>query len=155
MEPPDPSREAVVADEARRKAEEIVEKEEGVVRRLSGWPDVVVTAGAVAMSLFHLYTAWGIVPTQKLRALHVGFVLGLLFLVFPAAKRFRDRIRWYDVALSLLGIATIAHILLDFDEFIERAVTPSRLDLFLGIALVVLVLEAVRRTSGIILTSVV
>jgi TRAP transporter 4TM/12TM fusion protein len=156
MEPSDPSTQnAVVADEARRKAEEIVEKEEGVVRRLSGWPDLVVTAGAVAMSLFHLYTAWGIVPTQKLRAIHVGFLLGLLFLVFPAAKRFRDRIRWWDVALSLLGIATIAHILVDFEDFIERAVTPSRLDLFLGGALILLVLEGVRRTSGLILTGVV
>src|SRR5512133_1627329 len=82
-------------------------------------------------------------------------MLGLLFLVFPAAKRFRDRIRWWDVALSLLGIATIVHILLDFDDFIERAVTPSRLDLFLGIALILLVLEGVRRTSGLVLTGVV
>ncbi len=156
MEPSDPSSQnAVVADEARRKAEEIVEKEEGAVRRLSGWPDLVVTAGAVTMSLFHLYTAWGIVPAQILRALHVGFVLGLVFVVFPAAKRFRDRIRWWDVGLSLLGIATIVHILVDFDDFIERAVTPSRLDLFLGVALILLVLEAVRRTSGLVLTGVV
>ncbi len=150
-----PSEDVAVADEARRKAEEIVEKEEGAARRLTGWPDVVVTVGAVVMSLFHLYTAWGIVPAQKLRALHVGFVLALLFLVFPAAKRFRDRIRWWDVALAALGVATIAHILLDFDDFIERAVTPTRLDLLLGVALVLLVLEGVRRTSGLVLAGVV
>ena len=155
MDAPDPSSEVVVAEEARRKAEEIVEKEEGAARRLTGWPDLAVTAGAVTMSLFHLYAAWAIVPAQILRAVHVGFVLALVFLVFPAVKRLRDRIRWYDVALSLLGVATIAHILLDFDEFIERAVTPSRLDLVLGVALVLLVLEAVRRTSGLILTGVI
>ncbi len=156
MGPSNPSSEnVVVGDEARRKAEEIVEKEEGAARRLGGWPDLVVTAGAVIMSLFHLYTAWGIVPAQILRALHVGFVLALLFLVFPAAKRFRDRIRSWDVALSLLGVATIAHILVDFDEFIERAVTPTRWDLLFGAALILLVLEAVRRTSGLVLAGVV
>src|SRR5512139_1720747 len=103
----------VVGDEALRKAEEIVEKEEGAARRLTGRADLLVTAGAVVMSLFHLYAAWAIVPAQILRAVHVGFVLALLFLVFPAAKRFRDRIRWYDVALSLLGLAAIAYMLVD------------------------------------------
>jgi TRAP transporter 4TM/12TM fusion protein len=152
-EPPDDV--VIVGDEARRKAEAILEKEEGAARRLSGRADVVVTALAVVMSLFHLYAAYAIVPAQILRAVHVGFVLGLLFLVFPAAKRFRDRIRWYDVALSLLGVSTIAYLLLDFDEFIERAVTPSGWDLFFGVALILLVLEAVRRTSGAFLTGVV
>jgi TRAP transporter 4TM/12TM fusion protein len=156
MESAGPSGETlVVGDEARRKAEEIVEKEEGAARRLSGRADVVVTAGAVVMSLYHLYSAYAIVPAQILRATHVGFVLALVFLVFPAAKRFRDRIRWYDVALSLLGISTIAWLLLDFDEFIERAVTPTGLDLFFGTALILLVLEATRRTSGAFLTGVV
>jgi TRAP transporter 4TM/12TM fusion protein len=156
METADPSNEVVVVgDEARRKAEAIVEKEEGAARRLSGRADVVVTAAAVVMSLFHLYTAYAIVPAQILRAVHVGFVLALIFLVFPAARRFRDRIRWYDVALSLLGISTIAYLLLDFDEFIERAVTPSGWDLFFGTALILLVLEATRRTSGAFLTGVV
>jgi TRAP transporter 4TM/12TM fusion protein len=152
----DPSTETVVVgDEARRKAEEIVEKEEGAARRLTGRADLLVTAVAVGMSLFHLYSAWAIIPAQILRAIHVGFVLALLFLVFPAAKRFRDRIRWFDVGLALLGIASIAWVLWDFDDFIERAVTPSRVDLFFGIALVLLVLEATRRTSGAFLTGVV
>jgi TRAP transporter 4TM/12TM fusion protein len=151
----DPSTEVVVGDEARRKAEEIVEQEEGAARRLTGRADLLVTAGAVVMSLFHLYSAWAIIPAQILRAIHVGFVLALLFLVFPAAKRFRDRIRWFDVGLALLGVASIAWVLWDFDDFIERAVTPSRVDLFFGIALVLLVLEATRRTSGAFLTGVV
>ncbi len=115
----------------------------------------MLTAVAVAMSLFHLYAAFAIVPAHVLRATHLGFVLFLLFLLFPAAKRLRNRIRWFDVALSLLGLATIGHVLVDFDDFIERAVTPTRWDLFFGVALVLLLLEAVRRTSGWILAGVV
>jgi len=157
MAPSDQPPEAplVVGDEARRKAEEFVEKEEGAAHKLTGPSDAFLTAVAVVMSLFHLYSAYAIVPAQILRAIHVGFVLFLVFLLFPAAKRFRDRIQWFDVVLALLGVATIAYLLVDFDEFIERAVTPTRLDLFFGVVLIVLVLEATRRTSGTFLTLVV
>ena len=47
------------------------------------------------MSAFHLYAAYDIVPTQQLRYTHVAFVLLLAFLLFPAALRFRNRIRWW------------------------------------------------------------
>ena len=146
---------AAVDEAALRKAEEVVEKEEGAARHLSGRTDTFIAWAAVAMSLYHLYAAYAIVPAQILRATHVGFVLFLLFLIFPAAPRFRDRLRWHDVVVALAGIAPIAYLLLDFDEFIERAVTPTRLDLAFGVVLIALVLEAVRRTSGPILTGVV
>ena len=146
---------AAVGEEALRKAEKYVEEEEGAARHFRGRTEGLLSAAAVAMSLFHLYAAWSVVPAQILRAIHVGFVLLLCFLLFPAAKRFRDRIQWFDVALSLLGVATIAYLLLDFDEFIERAVTPTRWDLVSGVVLMLLVLEATRRTSGWILTLVV
>ena len=145
----------VVSEEARRKAEEYVEQEEGAASHFKGWVEILLTAVAVLMSLFHLYAAIGIVPAQILRAFHVGFVLLLCFMLFPVAKRFRDRIMWFDLVPTLLGVATIAWLLLDFDEFIERAVTPTRWDLFFGVSLILLVLEATRRTSGWILTGVV
>jgi len=107
------------------------------------------------MSLFHLYAAQAIIPAQILRAIHVAFVLFLCFLLFPAAKRFRDRVQWVDLALSVLGVAVIVYLLIDFDAFIERAVTPTGWDLFFGVTLIALVLEATRRTSGWILTAVV
>jgi TRAP transporter 4TM/12TM fusion protein len=146
----------VAVDEAAlRKAEEVIEREEGASRHLTGATGAFVTWVAVAMSLFHLYSAYAIVPAQILRAAHVGFMLFLLFLIFPAAKRYRDRIRWPDVVVALFAVSPIAWLLLDFDEFIERAVTPSGLDLFFGVALILLVLESVRRTSGPFLTGVV
>ncbi len=150
-----PDQDVVVDEEALRKAEKFVEEEEGAVRRLGGRVGVAVTAAAVAMSLYHLYAAYAIIPAHILRATHVGFVLLLLFLLFPASKRFRARIHWGDVLLSLLGVASVAYLLIDFDEFIERAVTPTRLDLFFGVVLILLLLEAVRRTSGWILATVV
>ncbi len=154
-EPPPPPDVVVVDEDARRRAEKYVEQEEGAVRRFTGRTEVLVTAATVAMSLYHLYAAYAIIPAHILRATHVGFVLFLVFLLFPASKRQRGRIQWHDVVLSLLGVAVIAYLLVDFDEFIERAVTPTRWDLFFGVCLVLLVLEGVRRTSGWILMAVV
>jgi len=145
----------VISEEARRRAEAYIEQEEGAASHFKGRVEIFLTAVAVVMSLFHLYAAIAIVPAQILRAIHVGFVLFLCFLLFPAARRLRHRVMWFDLALSLLGVAVIAWVLLDFDDFIERAVTPTGWDLFFGVSLVLLVLEATRRTAGWVLTLVV
>jgi TRAP transporter 4TM/12TM fusion protein len=145
----------VIPEAALQKAAEFVEDEEGAASRFHGWLDLFLGSTAVAMTLFHLYAAYAIVPTQILRAVHLGFVLFLGFMLFPALKRWRDRVQWFDVALALLGVVTIAWLLWDFDDFIERAVTPNRIDLVLGAALILLVIELVRRASGWILAVVV
>src|SRR5262245_45499401 len=98
-DPPQPAQ-GVVSDAAMRKAEEFVEQEEGAANRLTGWAGGIVTAIAVAMSLFHLYAAYDIVPTQPLRYAHVAFVMVLCFLLFPLVARFRNRIMPWDVVAA-------------------------------------------------------
>src|SRR5262245_65819316 len=83
---------AEVSREALARAEEMIEREEGVHNKLAGWLAALVAATAVVMSLFHLYTAYAIVRPEHLRATHVAFVLFLSFLVFPVSRRFRHRV---------------------------------------------------------------
>ncbi len=132
----------------RRKVEEFVEEEEGAVSRYKGWLAVFLTAVAVGSSVFHLYSAYGIVQTDVLRAVHVGIVLFLTYLMFPAAKRFRHRLMPWDIALALLSVATIVYMLVNGDAFTDRNVNPTQWDKIMGIALIALVIEATRRTSG-------
>src|SRR6188768_766263 len=138
----------VITEEQLRKAEEYVQQEEGAANRLSGWVGIVVTGIAIAMSLFHLYAAYDIVPTIPLRYTHVAFVLLLSFLLFPLSARFRNRIQWFDVIPPLLGIATIVYALAQGDDFTDRAAVPEKWDVILGAIFIVLVLEAARRTTG-------
>src|SRR5262247_2562943 len=138
----------VISEEQLRKAEEYVQQEEGAANRLSGWAGVAVMAIAVAMSLFHLYAAYDIVPTIPLRYTHVAFVLLLSFLLFPVADRFRNRIQWFDVIPPLIGVATIVYALMQGDDFTDRAAVPEKWDVILGAIFIVLVLEAARRTTG-------
>ena len=139
-----------------QKAEAYVEAEEGVVNRLVGWAGRLVTSIAVAMSLFHLYAAiagawpftdFPIITTQPLRYAHVAFVLILSFLLFPLSERFRDRIRWWDIAAGVLGAAILVYAIEGGEEFTDRATMPTQLDVVLGVIFIILLLEATRRTN--------
>src|SRR6266545_8197373 len=140
--------EPVVDAEALKKAEEYIEHEEGATNRLRGGLGVFVAAVAVAMSLFHLYTAYAIVPTQTLRPVHVGFVLFLAYLLFPIAKRYRHRVMGWDWAAALAAVAVIAYMLNGGDDFWDRNTSPNNWDILFGITLILLILEAMRRASG-------
>ena len=133
---------------ALQKAEEYIEQEEGAANKLKGWLAALVTVVAVVMSAYHLYTAYAIVPAQILRATHLAFVLVLCFLVFPVARRFRHRIMWWDWIAAALAVAVVYYLIQGGDDLTDRNTTPLPWDIVFGIALILLVLEAMRRTSG-------
>ena len=133
---------------ALQKAEEYIEQEEGAANKLKGWLAAFVTLAAVVMSGYHLYSAYEIVPAQTLRAVHLAFVLFLCFLVFPVARRYRHRIMWWDWIAALLAIAVTFYLLQGGDDLTDRNTSPLPWDIFFGITLMALVLEAMRRTSG-------
>ncbi|MFN5775975.1 MAG: TRAP transporter permease [Limnohabitans sp.] len=130
------------------KAEEFIEAEEGAANKFKGWMALLLTCLAVGMSVFHLYTAYAIVPTQVLRPLHVAMVLFLCFLMFPIATRFRHRIMWWDWIAAALSVAVVWYLIQGGDDFTDRNTLPNSLDVFFGICLIVLVLEGMRRTNG-------
>jgi TRAP transporter 4TM/12TM fusion protein len=142
---------AEVSAEALERAEAMIEREEGIHNKLSGWLAAFVTTVAIAMSLFHLYTAYGIVRPEYLRSIHLAFVLFLAFLIFPAARRFRHRVMWWDWLLAIAGVATTVYLIAGGDEFFDRSIVPNDWDIVFGVVLVLLIMEAMRRTTGWIL----
>ena len=137
-----------VSQESLAKAEEYIEAEEGAANKFKGWMALVLTLLAVGMSVFHLYTAYAIVPTQVLRPVHVGMVLFLCFLMFPIGARFRHRIMWWDWLAAALSIAVVWYLIQGGDDFTDRNTLPNSLDVFFGVCLIALVLEGMRRTNG-------
>src|SRR6476619_541943 len=146
-----------ISEAALKKAEEFIEADEGALNRLSGTAGNVATTIAVVMSVFHLYAAiagawpfhdFPIISTQPLRYAHVAFVLVLSFLLFPMATRYRNRIRWWDVVLGLIGAAILIYAIEGGEDFTDRATSPTQLDTILGVVFIVLLLEATRRTTG-------
>ena len=155
---------ATVSDEALRKAEAYIEEEEGAANRLLGFAAAFVTAIAVGMSLFHLYTAiagvpplfteFPIIATQPLRYTHVAFVMVLCFLLFPLSKRFRNRIQWFDVIAAAVAVGILIYAIEGGEDFTDRATVPNKTDVILGTLFIVLLLEATRRTIGWIVPAV-
>ena len=132
--------EPIVDVEALKKAEEYIEAEEGATNKLHGWLGAFVTVVAVVMSVFHLYSAYAIVPAQVMRPVHVGFVLFLIYLLFPVARRYRHRIMWWDWAAALAAVAVIAYILQGGDDIWDRNTSPDNWDIVFGVALILLIL---------------
>jgi TRAP transporter 4TM/12TM fusion protein len=98
--------------------------------------------------LFHLYTAYAIVRPEHLRAIHVAVVLFLTFLIFPVARRFKNRVMWWDWLCAAAGVATAVYLIAGGDDFFDRSIVPNQWDMVFGVALALLILEAMRRTTG-------
>jgi len=136
------------------RVEALIEQEEGAQNRLPGLLGHAAVAIAVAMSLFHLYAAWDIVPTTTLRFVHVGFTLVLGFALFPAAGRFRHRLMPWDWALIAAGLYVIWYLIAGGDELQDRIIFPEPMDIVVGWLLIALVLEVTRRATGWIMPAV-
>jgi TRAP transporter 4TM/12TM fusion protein len=149
---------AAELDEAkRRRVEELIEEEEGATNALPGWLGRAVFWFAAGVSLLHLYAAaagappfYGtpIIATYTLRPLHVGLVLALIYLLFPMRRALRNRVTPLDWICSATSLAIIGYIIYQGPEFGDRAIDPDPLDFYVGVALIVLLLEAARRSAG-------
>jgi TRAP transporter 4TM/12TM fusion protein len=94
-----------------------------------------------ALAAYGLYWVVGVVDPQIYRVSFLLIALVLAFLTHP-------RSRPADVALIILSIAALGWPIVDFGAFVYRAATPTTADMVLGLAAIVAVLEATRRTSG-------
>jgi TRAP transporter 4TM/12TM fusion protein len=120
----------------------------------------LVAALLFTLSCFHYYTAgFGLLPEVIHRGIHVAFVLGLIFLVFPARRDKSARpphsglLRPLDIGLPdwLLAIAAaLASLYVPwvFHDLQFRVGNPDPLDWIMGTLMIIVVLEATRRSVG-------
>jgi TRAP transporter 4TM/12TM fusion protein len=90
-----------------------------------------------------------------MRPVHVGFVLFLVYLLFPVAQRYRHRIMWWDWVIAFAAIAIVTYIIRGGDDFWDRNTSPDNWDIFFGVLLILMILEGMRRASGWIIPAVV
>ncbi|TDY64980.1 TRAP transporter 4TM/12TM fusion protein [Aminivibrio pyruvatiphilus] len=138
--------------------EKILEKydRESASRTLSTFWQNVVRFVCIAFSLFQLYTAaFGVFEAQIQRAIHLGFALVLVYLLYPArlSKR-KEGVKWLDVLFALLGLAVGAYVVVEYTDLMMRAGLPTTGDIVFGALCILLVLEASRRVVGIPITIV-
>ncbi|MEH6405592.1 MAG: TRAP transporter permease [Sneathiella sp.] len=122
---------------------------------------LLVTATLVAMSLYHYYASgFGVIRELTHRGIHLSFVLGLVFLVFggnssvvgaPLKKawyRFSG-VGYWDLLFAICAVAAAMYLPLLPPEIVASHVgAPGQSDVIMGTILLVLVLEAARRSVG-------
>lgn len=120
-----------------------------------GFNPALITILAISMSFFHLYTAqFGLLTAMKQRGVHLLFGFLLVFLRHSFRKNGSTRssasliLDWTLISLSVIAILNLT---LGFEEFMMRGGEPTERDIWLGIILVILVLEATRKTLGLAL----
>ena len=106
---------------------------------------------AIIVTLYHLVFASGLYmpETLKHRSIHVGMILILAFMLYPATKKAsRKVIAWYDYVLIALSAAVPIYMCMDYVNIINRAGKPNMMDVVVGTILTIIVLEATRRVCG-------
>ncbi len=122
---------------------------------------IIISTALVAMSVYHFYASgFGLIRELLHRGIHLSFVLGLVFLLFSWRKSEQGmevKPAWYrfsgvsilDIIFAILAVGASLYLPLLPPEIVsERVGNPSQGDVMMGTFLLVLVLEAARRSIG-------
>ncbi|WP_053185666.1 TRAP transporter permease [Pseudomonas thivervalensis] len=126
------------------------EDQHGIATDPRDWPKTLFYV-ALLFSIFQIVTAaFSPVSSIVLRAVHVGFLLWVVFLSYPAYGKQRP---WQPLAwvLGLGGMATAVYQWVFEADLIQRSGDLTTADMVIGVILIVLVFEAARRVMGIAL----
>lgn len=120
---------------SKEKIQEVMGKydKESFYRKLGGKWGITIAVIATAFSLFQLYTAaFGMLPAQLQRSVHLGFVILLVFLLYPAHKGKIHKITIADLVLAIAGTFAAGYIVWNYEALIARAGAFTTLDVVVG-----------------------
>jgi TRAP transporter 4TM/12TM fusion protein len=148
----DPAADAIepISDET---VSQIIEEfeSESQTRQIGGLWRLLAGILATGLSVYALYWTQFNITTQVYRASFLMIALVLTFIFYPAFKRDRKQITILDGVLALLAVASLTFLIFNYEAALQRTVNPTTAELWLGGSVIILVLEATRRTTGWIL----
>ena len=131
----------------------IMEESESGSRKLSGNLGRFVFAVAIAMSLFQIYTGFaGELAGSKQLSIHLTFAMILCFAYFPARRKSpKNRIPLPDMVLGVFAAGCAFYLFANYNHVVTSVGDAEPYDILIGFGLIVLVLEATRRSISPIL----
>jgi TRAP transporter 4TM/12TM fusion protein len=141
---------------SKEQIDEILRKvdKEAASRRLTGFARGLVYVIGVAFSCFQVYTAaFGLLPAQLQRSIHLAFAFVLVFLLFPfRASAKSDRLAWYNYLFAAFAGAVGLYLAFNYTRIMEAGGDYATVDfVFAGFG-IALTLEAARRVVGLPIT---
>jgi TRAP transporter 4TM/12TM fusion protein len=120
-------------------------------------PGKLLVSIAAVWSLFQLWIAspvpfvlgFGVFSATEARSIHLAFALFLAYMAYPALKRSpRDRVPIQDWVLAAAAAFCGAYMFMFYEQLSQRPGAPILQDVIIGIAGILLLLEATRRALG-------
>ncbi len=148
--------------------EEMVAKaESGGRHQAGGFSGKVIVVVAFSWSVFQmLLPQFLLLNSEIVRSVHLAFAIALVFLSFPALKKTgivgrkavranvfktlwrEDRVSWTSWILAIVSATSALYLAIDYVGIGERQGLPNTQDIVSGTILIVLLLEAARRSLG-------
>jgi len=130
-------------------------------RKLGVKLEVLVSLLLVLMSVYHFWASgFGLVREVLHRGIHISFVLALVFLLFGSNKKedlnktnkgyfYFQNISILDYIFAFLAVGSALYLpFLPSKELASIVGNPGLVDVFIGSVLIILTLEAARRSVG-------
>ena len=133
-------------------------------KNLTGLHLKIVASIAIIWSLFQLWYAspfpfifnFGMFKGLPARAIHLGFALTLVFLIYPISKG--NKISIFDILISFIGAFSCFYIYFFYDQLVDRGGVLLNIligdsfelpiELIIGSLGILILLEATRRAIG-------
>lgn len=116
-----------------------------------GFMGKVVTGMLIIFCVFQLWTTiMGTLPPQLQRMTHLGFVVVLAYLLYPARKKDRGRntTTLLDMSLAVAFAGCVLYYLTNYRGLVSRSGAYNSMDVVVAVIGVLLVMEACRRVVG-------
>lgn len=117
----------------------------------SSWQYWFIAAVAFSWSLYQMYIVIDPGNSAHIRAIHLAFGITLAFSMHAASKniKLKSTIAWYDFVIMALGVAAILYQWYAYKDLAMRSGAWTQLDVIVGVATILVVLEASRRVMGV------
>ena len=131
-------------------------------RKLGPKLNIIIVILLVSMSVYHFWASgFGLVREVLHRGIHISYVIGLVFILFNWKKK-KDNfdehkfnfltfqnVNLLDYIFAFLAISTALYLpLLPPEILAQRVGNPETIDVLMGSILIILTLEAARRSVG-------
>ncbi|MBE3128380.1 MAG: TRAP transporter fused permease subunit [Actinobacteria bacterium] len=128
------------------------------VRELRGRQmQLVLIVGALLSIFVFLSNVFLIMPLGKTVIIFLGFLLFIVFLLFPGSKTSsKDSFSILDLLLSFTGVLCSAYAMMRFSVYFSgKILTPTMWDYLFSVLTIFLLIEATRRIYGLIIPIIV
>ena len=123
---------------------------ESSYRNNKGLMGKIITAILLIFCTFQLATTvFGTLPAQLQRMIHLGFVVVLAYLLYPARRKNRkDVLTPVDAVCAVAFLGCVSYYVFNYRELVGRSGAYNQTDAIVAVIAVLLVMEACRRVVG-------